>query len=292
MEPERGQPEPEPLTPPGELRPAHMAVVLNTQFTLGHLGLTLIDLVQRGLLSAERAAGRDSAADPYDYEPVGQESPDGQGSQDRPDWVLADQRGSGRPPPGYRFETLLLDSLFAGPSPLRLSELTPETVRGLGPVEDALLGDMRNWHWLSSTGDYLPRLTGHGREVRRKIWAFKKELSGRVQAGQDVSGLPQYVALFGLAPEPDPLLTSWLVACDHYRDPEFTKPDRSVADEPVRVFYLNWVAPPGYRRENPFRHHDGTGLAEWAAGVEEHPPDEPSRLVRWLRAVRLATRRN
>jgi hypothetical protein len=246
-----------------------MGVLVDFRLTLGHLGASLIDLVQRGALGAEATDG-----------------PDG------PDWILTDRRGPGTPKPAYQYESQLLDSLFAGPSPLRLSELTADTVRGLGKVESLLLEDMRQWHWVSSVGHDAPDITGHGREVRQHVYAFRRELTSQFWAGRDVSALAAYVTAFKLASEPDPMTAAWLAACDHFRDPEFSSPTRPLADEPVRVFYLNWVAPPGFRRESPFRQHDDTGLADWAAGVEEHQPDEPSRLVRWLRAVRLATRRD
>ena len=59
MEPERGQPEPEPLAPPGNLRPAQMGVLVDFRLTLGHIGASLMDLAQRGSLDAEATDGTD-----------------------------------------------------------------------------------------------------------------------------------------------------------------------------------------------------------------------------------------
>ncbi len=301
MEPERGQPEPEPapeeepgpLAPPGDLRPAQAGVLLESHLTLGHLGATLIDLVQRGQLAMEQTPGLDAVADLYDYEPVRQEDQGGLSAPGSPDWVLTDRREPNTKPTGYYYESLLLDSLFAGPSPLRLSELTADTVRGLGRVQAALLEDMHQWRWLGSTDTYVGRLPGRGREVRRTVWAFRRELRDRFRAGQDVSALAQWVALFELAPEPDPRVTAWLDACDQYRDPEYAVPGRPLGDEPVEVFYLNWVSPPGYERFHRYEYlgpdDDGADQHRWGPPRAWAP--RRMRLVRWLRAAWRATRR-
>jgi hypothetical protein len=265
MEPERGQPEPEPetepLAPPDDLRPAYVGVLLERRLTLGHVGAALIDLVQRGLVAAEITDG-----------------PAGPGE---PDWILTDRRGPDRPGPRYEHESLLLDSVFAGPSPLRLSELSADTVRTLDRVQASVLADMARWGWLRSV-PHDPRYTERGGQVRRTVWAFRLRLGESLRAGRDLTGLAPYTAVFELAG--DPLLTSWLAACGRYRDPELTRPGRTLFDEPVHVFVLNWVSPPGYQRFPVYQYH---GLEQGP----EHRPDGPSRLVRWLRAARLATRR-
>ena len=79
------------LTPPEDLRPAQLGIVLLGRVILGHISATLVDLAQRGFLRIEAIPG------------------DGD-----PDWLLTSLRdqAAGRSVL-LRFEATLLDGLFA-----------------------------------------------------------------------------------------------------------------------------------------------------------------------------------
>src|SRR5258708_6128940 len=94
------------LTPPEDLRPAQLGIVLLGRVILGHISATLVDLAQRGFLRIDAIPG------------------DGD-----PDWLLTSLRdqAAGRSVL-LRFEATLLDGLFARQSPVRVPEISQELI--------------------------------------------------------------------------------------------------------------------------------------------------------------------
>ena len=95
----------ESLTPPADLRPAQVGIVLVGRVVLGHIGATLVDLAQRGFLRIE-------------------EIPD-----DDEDWLLTDLRGPAATRTGLLpFEATLLDGLFIEQPAVRLGQISQDLV--------------------------------------------------------------------------------------------------------------------------------------------------------------------
>lgn len=100
--------QPTDMTPPGNLRPAQLGIVLVGRVVLGHVTATLADLAQRGFLRIDEVNG-----------------------QAVPGWLLTDLRDQTADRDSLlRFEVTLLDGLFAPQPTVRLSDIG----QGLVPV--------------------------------------------------------------------------------------------------------------------------------------------------------------
>ena len=89
----------ESLTPPADLRPAQLGVILLGRAIFGHISATLVHLEQRGFLRLDEISGDDQ------------------------DWLLTDLRDQAAARGGLLgYEATLLDGLFDLQSAVRLGE--------------------------------------------------------------------------------------------------------------------------------------------------------------------------
>jgi len=164
------------LTPPGELRPAQLGIVLLGRVILRHISATFADLAERGFLRIDEVAG------------------DGE-----PDWLLTDLRD---PAAGrgalLRYEATLLDGLFARQGAVRLSEISRALIPALSRVRAQLSRDavrhgrLRRWH--------RDQRTPRGEQLLRQIQLFRRELRALAASGTPgaLAGLAPYAMAFGL----------------------------------------------------------------------------------------------
>jgi|SRR5580658_2386272 hypothetical protein len=166
--------------PPENLRPAQLGIVLLGRVILGHIGATLADLGQRGLIRIDEVPG-----------------------DDRQDWLLTDERGQAASPDApLPFEATLLDGLFAGRAAVRLSEVNESLVPTLNRVRAQLrrgavrLGLLRRWH----RGDPAPR-TRRGEQLLTRIHSFRQELRALAASGdaEAMARFAPYMIMFGIA---------------------------------------------------------------------------------------------
>jgi hypothetical protein len=148
---------------------------------LGHISATLADLAQRGFLRIDAVPG------------------DGD-----PDWLLTNLRDQAASRSALlRFETALLDGLFARQSAVRVPEITQELiVPVLNRVRAQLRRDairhgrMRRWR--------RDQRTPRGEQLLKQIQAFRQEL--RALAASDspgtLTGMVPYAMAFGLGVPP------------------------------------------------------------------------------------------
>lgn len=203
-------------TPPEDLRPAQLGIVLLGRVILGHISATLVDLAQRGFLRIDAIPGDDD-----------------------PDWLLTslgDQAADRSVL--LRFEATLLDGLFARQSAVRVSEISQELILpALDQVRAQLRRDavrhgrLRPWR--------RDQRTPRGEQLLQQIQVFRRELRALAASGNPgaLAGLAPYAMVFGLgvpsavsfdahdtrtaqrreteAPwsQSDRFATSWLTAC-------------------------------------------------------------------------------
>jgi hypothetical protein len=162
--------------PPDGLRPAQLGIVLIGRVILGHIGATLVDLNQRGLLEISEIPG--------------------DGDQD---WLLTRRRDGAEAP--LPFEAALLDGLFAGQPAVRLKRIAQELVPALNRVRAQLHRDavrhgrLRRWH----RREPRPR-TKRGEQLLTQINSFRQELRELAASGdaQAMGQLAPYLIMFGL----------------------------------------------------------------------------------------------
>ncbi len=203
------------LTPPGELRPAQLGIVLLGRVVLGHISATLVDLAQRGFLRIDEVPGDD------------------------PDWLLTDLRDQAADRSALlRFEATLLDGLFAQQSAVRLSGIGQALIPALNRIRaqlnrDAIWhGRLRLWH--------RDQRTPRGEQLFKQIQVFRRELRALAASGnsESLAALVPYAMIFGLGvpsavsfddvhdtgtvqrrengpgwSQSDRFATSWLAAC-------------------------------------------------------------------------------
>jgi hypothetical protein len=171
---------PERLTPPGDLRPAQLGIILVGRVIAGHVGATLIDLSRRGYLRIEEVPGGDS-----------------------PQWLLTDLRDQ-EPGPGeplLPFEMTLLGGLFGRQAQLRLPGIGDELIPTLNRVRAELRRDAVRHGWLRRWR--RDRRTGQGDQLLRQIQGFRRELRTWALSGAGVPAvLAPYMMIFGLAAAP------------------------------------------------------------------------------------------
>jgi hypothetical protein len=229
------------LTPPGELRPAQLGIVLLGRVILRHISATLADLAQRGFLGIDEVPG------------------DGE-----PDWLLTDLRdpGAGRSAL-LRYEATLLDGLFARQGVVRLSEIGRALIPALSRVRAQLRRDavrqgrLRRWH--------RDQRTPGGEQLLRQIHVFRRDLRGLAASGNPgaLAGLAPYAMVFGLKvpsaisfgadgtptaqhreteaqwSHSDRFATSWLAACAGFSH----SPGHGHRSAPSDDFAHQWSAP-------------------------------------------------
>ena len=172
-------------TPPGNLRPAQLGIVLVGRVVLGHVSATLIDLSQRGFLRIDEVDG-----------------PDG------PGWLLADLRNQAADRNSLlRFEVTLLDGLFAQEPSVRLSEIGQSLVPVLNRFRAQLSRDavrngrLHRWHRTQRP----PR----DEQLLKQIHDFRRELRMLAASGDNdaLACLIPYAMIFGLGLGPRSAIT-------------------------------------------------------------------------------------
>jgi Predicted membrane protein (DUF2207) len=167
------------MTPPDDLRPAQLGLVLLGRVIVGHISATVVDLAQRGLLTIAEVP----SADPHD-------------------WLLTDRRGEAAARATLLpFETTLLSGLFAQQSEVRLSQIRRDIIPVLDRVRQQLIRDavrhhrLRRWH--------RDRRTRGGELLLKRIQHFRRELRARAAEGdsQTMAALAPYAQIFGLGPD-------------------------------------------------------------------------------------------
>jgi hypothetical protein len=108
--------QPKDLTPPGNLRPAQLGIVLVGRVILGHVTATLVDLAQRGFLRIEEVDG-----------------------QADPSWLLTDLRTVDYLTGAFSIAVATTGGLCRGVGRRRLRRAAPTSLAGGQPRE--CLGD-------------------------------------------------------------------------------------------------------------------------------------------------------
>jgi hypothetical protein len=168
------------LTPPADLRPAQLGIVLVGRVILGHIGATLVDLAQRGFLRIDVVPGDD------DHE-----------------WLLTDLRGPADSRTGLlRFEATLLDGLFARQPVFRLREISEDLVPALNRVRTQLDRDAVRRGWLRRWPH--DRRTRQGEQLLKQIQAFRRDMRALMASGDsaEMARFAPYAVLFGLRVPP------------------------------------------------------------------------------------------
>jgi hypothetical protein len=208
--------QPQGLTPPADLRPAQLGIVLVGRVILGHASATLVDLAQRGFLRIDEAAGTAG-----------------------PDWLLTDLRDQVADHSALlRFEATLLNGLFARQPVVLLSETGHGLITVLDRFRAQLSRDAVRHGWLRRwpRGNRSPR----GEQLLKQIHNLRWQLRTLTAAGDSgaLAGLAPYAMIFGLGapspasldgadgtgtaqrrgtaaqwPQSDRFATSWLAAC-------------------------------------------------------------------------------
>lgn len=164
----------EKLTPPGDLRPAQLGVVLLGQAIPGHISATFADLEQRGFLRIEEIPGDDQ------------------------DWLLTDLRDQAARGELLRFEATLLDGLFEFQSAVKLEEMTQVLIPLVRRVQAQVHRDAVRRGWLHR-GPRRGR-TEEGEELLAQIQSFRMKLRARADSGdaETMARLAPYAIGFGL----------------------------------------------------------------------------------------------
>lgn len=197
------------VTPPEDLRPAQLGIVLRGRVIFGHVTATLLDLAHRGFLELDEVAG-----------PTG------------PDWVLTGLCG----PPAtgralLRYEATLLNGLFARRAVVRMSQcgdsLTPVLDRCRGQLRrDAVRhGRIRPWR--------RNERSAHGTQLLRQIQGFRREVRAMLGSGDPavLADLVPYAMVFGLRGPSSAAENATHVATEQPRDAEelWSRVDRCAA---------------------------------------------------------------
>lgn len=164
------------LTPPADLRPAQLGVVLLGRVILGHIAATLVDLGQRGFIRIDEI--------PRD---------------DGHDWLLTDLRDQAATRSGLlRFEATLLDGLFAQQPVARLGEVRQDLIPVLNRVRRQLIRDAVRRGWLRRR--HHDRRTAAGEQLLKQIQSFRRELRALAASDDSVTmaHLAPYATAFGL----------------------------------------------------------------------------------------------
>lgn len=175
------------LRPPEALRPAQVGIILVGRVIFGHVSATLVDLAQRGFLTADET---------HD----GLDEPDDEAGRD---WLLIDRRG--RPGSGsdalLGFERVLLDGLFYTGSVVRLSGVGESFVLPLSEMRKQLRRDAVSNGWFRRWG--RGKRTARGEQLLHQIHEFRRELRTLAAAGDAaMAGLTPYAMIFGLTRAP------------------------------------------------------------------------------------------
>jgi hypothetical protein len=228
--------QPKDLTPPGNLRPAQLGIVLVGRVVLGHVTATLVDLAQRGFLRIDEVDGHAG-----------------------PGWLtdLRDQ-AAGRNSL-LRFEVTLLAGLFARQPTVRLSEIG----QGLVPVlnrfraqltRDAVRnGRLHRWHRTQRP----PR----DEQLLKQIRDFRRELRTLAASGSNdaLAGLIPYAMIFGLR-QPSAIT----INDDHGA----TAAQRRATEVPwsqTDRFVTSWLAVCASLPARPGHGHRSDFVQEWSA---------------------------
>lgn len=264
------------VTPPEDLRPAQLGIVLRGRIILGDVSATLVDLAQRGFLDIEDVDGSSG-----------------------PDWRLTDLRDQAAGQrPLLPFEVTLLDGVFARQSVVLVSEIDNALVPALDRFRALLRRDavrngrLRRWR----RGKRSPR----GELLLRQIQEFRRELRALAASGDPaaLAGLVPYAMIMGRgAPSPaalndaldtgptrgreadvpqsrwsrpDLFAAGWITACAglSYHPDQGHRPD----------FAHSWSAPAGHdgygghsghESQGGFGHHGG-GFGHDSGGFGGH----------------------
>jgi Predicted membrane protein (DUF2207) len=231
------------LTPPADLRPAQLGIVLVGRVILGHIGATLVDLAQRGFLRIDDVPGDDGH-----------------------DSLLTDLRGRPAARDGLqRFEATLLDGLFAQQPVFTLREISQDLVPTLNRVRTQIHRDAVRQGWLRRWP--RDRRSAQGEQLLRQIQAFRRDMRTLMASGDsvEIARLAPYAILFGLSAPPtvrfaagdtktaqrheteikgsqtDLFATQWTAACEGLaRSPD------GVGDGRSDDFVHSWSAPRGH----------------------------------------------
>jgi hypothetical protein len=237
------------LTPPGQLRPAQMGIVVVGRVIFGHISATLADLAARGFARVEELP-RDG----------------------KPDWLVTDMRDQVPDGPALLgFEITLLDGLFAGQPTTWLSAVSEALVPTLNRVRAQLRRDavrhrrLRRWQ--------RERRTAGGERLLAQIEVFRKDLRALAAADEPVvpaAGLVPYAMIFGFrAPlAAGPGASRARTGQRRAAEIAWSRTDR---------FILSWQAACAGFSAQPGRshgHHPGTGpngdfVQQWS-GTHDH----------------------
>lgn len=230
--------QPKSVTPPENLRPAQLGIVLRGRVILGHITATLVDLAQRGFLGIDEVDGNSS-----------------------PDWLLTDLRDQAADrSPLLRFEVTLLDGLFARQSLVRLSEISQALIPALNRFRAQLRRDavrhgrLRRWR----RDQRSPR----GEQLLKQIQEFRRELRTLAASGsrEALAELTPYAMIFGLGAASAVSLNDAHdigTAQRHRTEAPWSQSDR---------FATSWIATCARLSPRPGHGHHGSDFVqEWSA---------------------------
>jgi hypothetical protein len=242
------------VTPPENLRPAQLGIVLRGRVILGHVSATLVDLAQRGFLDIEDVDG----------------GPD-------PDWRLTDLRHQAAGQcPLLPFEVTLLDGVFARQPAVLLSEIDSAMVPVLDRFRAQLRRDavrngrLRRWPWRSRS----PR----GERLLEQVQVFRRELR-TLDTSSDpaaLAGLVPYAMIMGLgAPSPAALREAPGTGTTKGRAAGVPQSRSSRSD----LFAAGWMAACARLSYHPSQGHQSDFASDWSAptghdGNGHHPGHE------------------
>lgn len=229
--------QPKDLTPPGNLRPAQLGIVLVGRVVLGHVTATLVDLAQRGFLRFDEVDG-----------------------QAGPGWLLTDLRDQAADRNSLlRFEVTLLDGLFARAPTVRLSEIGQGLVPVLSQFRAQLYRDaVRNGRlhrWRRT------RRPPRDERLLKQVHDFRRELRTLTGPGstEALASLIPYAMVFGLG-RPSAIITD--------DDHEATAAERRAAEVPwsqTDRFVTSWLAICAGLPGRPGHGQHSNFVQEWSA---------------------------
>jgi hypothetical protein len=254
----------ESLTPPADLRPAQVGIVLVGRVVLGHIGATFVDLAQRGFLLIDEVPDADE------------------------DWLLTDVRGPAATRTGLLpFEATLLDGLFAQHSAVRLRQISQDLVPVLDRARKQLhrdavrSGRLRRWR--------RGRRTQQGKRLLKQIMGFRRDLRALAAGGDSaaMAGLAAYAITFGI-PVPaaarlraadtkvagrcetslpwsqaDGFVVRWLGVCGGFSD------GRRARDGKSEDFVRGWSAPREHSHGSHGSHGHGAAHGGYGGGYHD-----------------------
>lgn len=177
------------ITPPDDLLPAQLGIVLVRRPILGHAAATLVSLAERGLLTVTSPP----ESDPDD-------------TDDAPAWLIGTAPPSGSHHPNDRFEVPLLNALPPAPGPLAFTEDTAlDLAPALREFHDGVVKDAVHRGWLRHL--HHEQLTRAGEDLAVRTGNFCAALRKAIIAGNHevLAGHLAYALTFGLvSPETAP----------------------------------------------------------------------------------------